>query len=320
VRQLLVVVIFVAFGSSLFLSPEARAWGCEGHQTVALVAQKHLNPHAFKVVNQILKGNPIDINLKRYCQPVSANLIVDAATWADDYRGENPNTGDWHFFDIPRGAAQENIDQYCPSSTSCVAAALKDQIAILQTAGADPQKKADALRFIIHFAGDIHQPLHCTTNNDRGANCVPVTYFNARPVLKDATKGNYSPNLHAVWDTNIIGRMAQGKTVDEFAAELDQQFQSKIASWQQEGIDFDGWAWESHQLAEQTSYGSLPMRIAIERPQPVKTCVDDHISERMFELNEQLESEYHAAATPVIQEQLAKAGLRLAMILNRIWP
>ena len=332
-KRFLIAAIFMAIILSVAATPSAHAWGCQGHQTIALIAEKHLDPNALAMVDKILKDNPVDPTLKRFCQPVSADLLADAATWADDYREDHPETEGWHFFDIPRGAKRHNLDQYCPASTSCITAALKAQIAILKTPGANPTAKATALRFVIHFAGDIHQPLHCTTNSDEGGNCVPVSFFGSAPQPKTVVSKHpgppyiphnvivYYPNLHQAWDSRIIGRIAEGETVDQFAAELDQQFKSKIAAWQHEGMIFDNWAWESHELAEKVSYGDLPVPIPIEPRVTVNSCGDNnHIDLRMLQLNEQLGADYQTAATPVVEEQLAKAGIRLSMILNQIWP
>jgi hypothetical protein len=309
----------VSLAALLFAAPEAKAWGCEGHQTVALIAKKHLNPRALAMVEKILTDNPIDPTLKRFCASEGLDPMADASSWADDYRTVDPNTAGWHFFDIPRGASRAGIAQFC-SSGGCVVSALEQQIEILRTPSGDPKKQADALRFVIHFAGDIHQPLHCSTNNDRGGNCVPVDYFGKHTNSTDAQTGAYSPNLHSVWDVDIVETIAKGETVDQFAAELDGQFQSQVGSWQKAGLNFDDWAWESHQEAEQTSYGGLPRKIKGESPVPVSTCLDDNnISARMLALHEDLEQPYQDAAGPVVREQLAKAGVRLAMILNQVW-
>jgi len=159
--------------AALVNSPQAFAWGCEGHQTVALIAKQNLNARALAKVNQILTANPVDPSLPRFCQPVATDPMEDASTWADDYRKGHPETGDWHFIDIPRCAAKGSYT--CEPVKSCVTVALAEQIKILQDSSSDPGVQANALRFIIHFAGDIHQPLHATTNNDRGGNCVPIT-------------------------------------------------------------------------------------------------------------------------------------------------
>jgi S1/P1 Nuclease len=316
--KLRVMFLLVLAALGLAGTPQAWGWGCEGHQTVALIAKAHLTPHALTMVEQILQANPIDPNLKRFCPEPSLDPMADSATWADDYRSVDPITEGWHFFDLPRGASQTNIDQFCDPTAGCVASALTAQIAVLKNPASAPTDRGNALRFVLHFAGDIHQPLHDSTNNDRGANCVPVTFFNEKPKLNGSA---YSPNLHAVWDTNMIENIAKGQSVTQFAAQLDQQFQSQEAAWQAEAINFDSWAWDAHELAETVAYGKLNKKIPIEAPVPINTCADDNnVGARMLKLNEKIDATYQAAAAPVIEEQLAKAGVRLAMILNQIWP
>ncbi|MGH9713926.1 MAG: S1/P1 nuclease [Candidatus Acidiferrales bacterium] len=316
--KLRAMFLLVVIALALAATPQARAWGCEGHETIALIAEKHLNSNALSMANQILTNNPIDPTLHRFCDNTGLDLMANSATWADDYRDKHPETAGWHFFDIPRGASKTNIDQFCDPTASCVAKALTDQVAVLKNPASTGADKGNALRFIIHFAGDIHQPLHDTTNNDRGANCVPVKFFNTKPV---ASGSSYKPNLHAVWDTDMIENLAKGQTVDQFAAALDQQFQSQVATWQAAGINFDDWAWDAHELAETVAYGKLNKKIPIETPVAINTCADDNnVGARMLKLKEKVDAKYQTAATPVIDEQLAKAGVRLAMILNQVWP
>jgi hypothetical protein len=326
-----VCIFFLAFGF-LVATPSAWAWGCEGHQIVALIAEKHLNPRAAKMSRQILVESPIDAALSRYCKQTGLDPFVDSSTWADDERSVKPDTGPWHFIDIPRGAPKGDLAQYCPPSTGCVLSALAAQVRILRDSTATAQARADALRFVIHLVGDIHQPLHDTTNDDMGGNCVPVTFFDRAPQEKNLQRESYSPNLHAVWDEGIIERFAppqdaQAPTPQQIADEIseadkiDADFHTRMSSWQSQPSDFAAWAWESHELAEEVAYGRLPQKIAIEPPRMVQSCADDdHISTRMLHLDERLADDYENATAPVVQEQLAKAGARLAALLNSIWP
>ena len=124
------------------------------------------------MVTQILHDNPIDPGLYRFCQPVATDPMVDAATWADDYRATHLDTAAIGISSTFRAAlpkahlTSRSRNELHHSRTRCA-----DQDSA--TPGSSPADQAIALRFIIHFAGDIHQPLHCTTNNDRGGNCVP---------------------------------------------------------------------------------------------------------------------------------------------------
>jgi hypothetical protein len=134
---------------------------------VALIAEQNLTPHALAMVKQILLDASIDSTLSRYCKDGGADPIADASTWADDIRTLRPETAPWHYIDIPLGTPQMEIVKFCALPESCVTQAILDQISALHSAGIDPQKKSEALRFLIHFVGDLHQPLHATTNNDQ---------------------------------------------------------------------------------------------------------------------------------------------------------
>jgi nuclease S1 len=322
-RRVRFIPFFVVLGAVIFFCApsSAWAWGCEGHQVVALIAERNLTPHALAIVKQILHDGPIDPNLSRYCKEGGADPMADASTWADDIRPLRPEAAPWHYIDIPLGTSHREIAKFCPLPESCVTRAITDEIALLHSPGIDPQKKADALRFLIHFVGDLHQPLHATTNNDQGGNCVPVAFFDALPQLRNPETESYAPNLHGVWDTNILAKATEGKTVEQVASELEESFRSKIARWKKGSADMNGWAWESYLLAQKVVYGKLPVRIPVESPQLVKSCVDDdHVSARMLKLDERLEQPYLDVAAPVVQQQLAKGGARLALLLNQLWP
>ncbi len=303
------------------LPAPARAWGCEGHQVVALLAEKHLTPHALAMAKKILAEGPIDPKLSRYCKEGGADPLADASTWPDDIRGLRPETPPWHYIDIPRGTKIRDLEKFCDPKESCVTHAIKDQLAILRSSEADPQKRGDALRFLIHFVGDVHQPLHAITNNDEGGNCVPVAFFDAQPQLRNPQTESYAPNLHGVWDTNILQRATTGKTVEQVADDLDQSFQSKISRWQKSPSNIDAWAWESYQLAMKKVYGKLPAPDPVEKPQRVTSCADDnHVSARVLKLNEQLQDAYQNMAVPIVRVRLAQSGARLAILLNQLWP
>jgi hypothetical protein len=288
---------------------------------VALLAEKHLTPHALAMAKKILAEGPIDPSLSRYCKEGGTDPLADASTWPDDIRGIRPEASPWHYVDIPLGTTRREVEKFCDPKESCVTRAITDQLAILRSSEADPQKRTDALRFLIHFVGDLHQPLHATTNNDQGGNCVPVAFFDALPQLRNPQTESYAPNLHGVWDTNILERATAGKTVDQVAADLDQSFRRQMARWQKGPADVDAWALESYRLAEKAAYGKLPVRIAAETPQPVATCADDdHISTRMLKLDERLTDPYQNMAVPIVRKRMAQAGARLALLLNQLWP
>ncbi|MDE3169908.1 MAG: S1/P1 nuclease [Acidobacteriota bacterium] len=310
--------------------PCARAWGCEGHQIIAYIAEAHLNPRARSAALKILSASPIDPSLSRYCQPRSTDPFVDASTWADDIRSVRPQTAAWHFIDIPRSAHRGSLAPYCPPATGCVVTALQAQLAILKNRKSSAAARADALRFIIHFLGDIHQPLHNATNNDLGGNCIPVEFLGKLPKETEPSRESFDPNLHWVWDVGIINRSAYPAVpatrrinfqdrARGIAAYLDRKYRAQISGWESQPIDFPSWAWESHSLADSVAYGKLPHPIPIEPPRSVNSCADDnHVALRTLRLHENLGYAYQTGATPVVEAQLAKAAARLAALLNSL--
>jgi hypothetical protein len=296
----------------LFWPTAARAWGCKGHQTVALIAEKHLTPEARQWVLKLLSENPIDPKLNRYCGGASRDAMADASTWADDVRGERKN-GPWHYIDIPRGSKRGPLEPFC-GQEGCVTRAISEQLVILKDLKADPAKRAEALRYIIHFVGDLHQPLHTTTNADEGGNCVPIKYFR-RNVHEH--NHSFSPNLHSLWDTAILERDAEGADPAEYAETLDAQFAADIEGWQKAGIHVDEWVWEGYDFAENVVYGELTPKIAIEPNVAVHSCSDDNnIGERLLRQNIVAGEAYQEKAAPVTEKRIAESGVRLAMILN----
>ena len=304
--------------SLLFLSAvttsSAFAWGCEGHQIVALIASQHLTDQARTAVYQLLKDHPIDPSLSRFCQPVASDSMVDAATWADDgKRGEK--TGTWHYLDIPRGVERADLMKFCtPVGESqngkdrpgCLLTGFQYEFDIVKDKNRPAAERATALRYVIHFVGDLHQPLHTTTNDDQGGNCTSVTLF------ADPKRGN----LHGVWDYGIIAHYLkeENQTPDQFATRLNQEFQSKGKHWLHERIDFGKWIWEGHHVAEKVTYDKLHPKLPVAPPENGPGCTAER--EKTTSLNIDIDTRYATAAMPVIERQLAKAGYRLADVLN----
>jgi len=301
----------------------ALGWGCEAHATIAYLAEKRLTANARKMVHELLEASPVDPRTPRSCHPTTPTILTEASTWADDVRRDNRSpfrrTGPWHYIDIPRGVSSGDPRRFCPARTGCVLTAIDEQIAVLRT-GRNARRRAEALRFVIHLVGDLHQPLHTSTNNDRGGNCVPVAYFRTEPRLSpNHTQDDaYRPNLHAIWDSDIIRRNLRRRDPVWFAQVIERRFQSQMAEWQRQPIDLNHWAWETHRVAEETVYGLLPTPIPVEPPGRETPCV--RMSERMLALNQRITKRYQKAAVAVVEEQLAKAAIRLAMVLNWLWP
>jgi hypothetical protein len=103
----------------------------------------------------------------------------------------------------------------------------------------------------------------------------------------------------------------------EFADTLDAAFEGSFAAWQQGGMQLDAWAWESHDHAAETAYGAFSKPVAIEPDVPVNACSDDNnIAQRMLHKHLVIGPAYRDQAASVVEERLAQAGIRLAMILN----
>jgi hypothetical protein len=328
--------LLIAWESALCLEvaafahpPAARSFGCEGHEIVALLAEKHLSDHARREVSALL--DPPDAmgrdekrssrrSRGRGCKADQLDAFARASLWADEIRARRPATAGWHFLDIPLGTRDaRQIEGFCGAS-GCVTRAIREQMAILSSEGARAAQRAEALRFVIHLVGDLHQPLHCATNNDRGGNCVPVEFF-GRESRRSPHSREYEPNLHSLWDSSILKRALGRRRVATFANVLEQRFHTQMEQWLEADFAPDAWAWESFELARSEAYGRLPVPVPVEKPEPVASCRDaNHVGERMASLHEEVSEPYQAAAAAVIDEQLAKAGARLALVLNQVWP
>lgn len=252
-----------AFVISLLMASNALGWGQEGHRVVATIAEAHLTPKAREKVQEILGVD---------------GSLAEVSTWVDEVRPSRPQTAPWHYIDIPLNASAIDLARDCPDG-DCVTAAISRFQVVLRDASSTPSAKNEALKFIVHFVADLHQPLHCEDNNDKGGNGLQVTFFDE------------NANLHSVWDTLLIERINPDAV--DYAAKLNATIKdSDIAAWEQ-GLVED-WALESHTVAQKVAYGMLPPR-----PKP------------------DLGTDYFQTAAPAVGLQLQRAGIRLAYILNQ---
>jgi S1/P1 Nuclease len=301
-------LLFSLLAATLFAA-STFAWGCKGHQAVALIAERHLTPEAREYLNALLKENPIDPELKRTWGVFAGSLLADGANWPDDIRGLRHN-GPWHYIDIPRRAPRQPLDAYC-GDAGCVTRAIAEQLAILKNPHADPQLRAEALRYVTHFVGDLHMPLHASDNNDSGGSCTPVEFLGKAPEMRNHS---YVPNLHLIWDTSILEHAMNDADSESIAETLERKFQKNFAAWEKAGIDVERWTWESHDLAEALAYGKLRPKDPVENAAQTHSCSD--VGERLLRMHFRVDEKYQKASAPVAEKRVAQAGIRLAMILN----
>lgn len=165
----------VVFVCVVALVRTAYAWGSEGHQTVALLAQAQLTPKARIEVERLLALEP-------------GSRLSSVSTWADEHR--NPATAAWHYVNFPRGTCEYDSERDCPGG-KCVVGAIEAQAKVLGYDASD-ERRLLALKYLVHFVADVHQPLHAGYQDDRGGNSYQLQAF---------MRGS---NLHAVWDTGLI--------------------------------------------------------------------------------------------------------------------
>jgi hypothetical protein len=269
------------------LPTPARALGPEGHRLVGDIASQHLAPAAAAAVAQLLRYD-------RLADGAYSNrkTLGEIASWADeikDYKWGKLR-GTWHYDDMPI-CETPDPGKYC--KTNCASKRLEEQIALLGNAGAPLRRRNEALKWVVHLIGDIHQPLHAANNHDNGGNRVEVAFFGERDNPPYGTI-----KLHAIWDVHIVQRLLseQGGERQFLAAPIPD---ADKAAWRRGSIA--DWIAESHALAKTVVYPALPGGFA---------C-GQKISGILV-----IGEDYYSKAAPILASQMRKAGVRLARILN----
>ena len=282
---ILVRSVWLAALLALLSAGPALPWGQEGHSIVAEIAQRRVSPQVNNKINALLGSELPALKSAQFS-------LASVASWADDYLHLNHNeTRNWHFVDIPYDRDFYNAAADCkldPQYGDCVVNALARSRNTLADCTKPVAERAMALKFVVHFVGDIHQPLHDTTGinpdtaaDDLGGNFILVTFMD-----KDNKPQN--SNLHKVWDTDLIMR----KVYDwgDYVRWLEINWlPGKDVAALQAGDAVD-WAQDAHKAAQIVVYNFRP----------------DHV----------IDEEYYKDAIPVVDRQLALAGLRLARVLN----
>jgi nuclease S1 len=227
--------------------------------------------------------------------------LVAASTWADDIVAQRPETGPWHFVNIPEAEAAYSASRDCPGD-ACTVAQVARWRAVLAAPeavpGAPPGRRAEALKFLVSLVADLHQPLHAACrplgprrhvrqsavpcgadpHGDRGADELKVRF------------GDLGVSLHHVWDHELFyGETGTLSAVaDRLAAEVTSGQRREWASG-----TVEDWVNQTHALAREVAYGLLPKgpRVVI----PLR---------------------YEAEARKTVELQMKRAGVRLAAVLT----
>ena len=260
-RQVSGVQVLVVLLAAVSWPRPCLAWGHEGHQIIALIAEHYMTDSAKAKATALLDGSGIDV----------------IASWADEYRTQHRETAPWHYIDCPLAEPKIDMARDCPQG-DCVVAKTEQFLATLRLTTSTQAARAEALRFVLHFVGEVHQPPHDEDNGDKGGNTRYVVFE------------RHPDNLHWIWDTGLLERINRDPAA--LAAELESRITSgDQAEWQKGSIE--DWAMEGHRLAQTIAYRNLTN----ENPDPITP-------------------EHERQAEPVIELQLEKAGVRLAHLLN----
>ena len=262
--------------SSLFLllvSFNAQAWGWDGHRLVCAMAQAKLTPEAKVMVDtllvegQALKGGRVS--------------FAESCLWPDDVKYSNhKGTYEQHFINVPDEALTVDLVRDC-AALNCIATGIQRALIYLSRpagSGREKARRAAALRFLGHFIGDLHQPLHIGNASDWGGNKITVLW-----------QGKET-NLHALWDYGMLESMGI-----KYPDSLDFLLSVEKTSEHEQLID---WFNESLSLARTNAYSNAQGNIITS--------------------GDSLGSDYLERNKPVLIARLVLASERLATILNEI--
>lgn len=278
--------LFPSLLSILFLSVSAFPWGKVGHETIAYIAEHNLSPEILAKIKPLLGG----MNME------------EAAVWADLYKGSHRNTAPWHYMDLRVGenVGLNNVEAAkSQNQGNNVLYQLEKNIQLLKMPGIGLQDRQKSLWFVIHFMGDIHMPLHVGDDNDAGGNGKKVRFFS--PASR-SNRGHVT-NLHSLWDNLIEIKAAEDSKT------LGQELAGKITPAERRewltgtstplsASTVEKWAFESYTIAKTVIY-------------PGMGTISDSVTV--------LKRDYHARMRPVVDEQIEKAGVRLAKVLEEVF-
>ncbi len=253
-------------GVLLIVSVILISWGVTGHRTVGRIAENHLSANAKTAVKELLGDAS----------------LADVSTWADEVRNqpEYRHTGSWHFLNLPLGLSYPEFEKQVEGmSQENVYSALLNEEHILSDKTTTREQKTEALKFIVHFVGDLHQPMHISRAEDKGGNTIQLNYE------------GMGTNLHSLWDTKLLEH--QGLTYEQLADQYDHASPEQIRQWQNDPLM--KWIWESYEISS---------RLYAEIDAMKSRTIDDN---------------YYQAHIAIIRERIEKAGIRLAGVLNQLF-
>lgn len=263
---------------TLAVSP-AFAWSALGHRMVGALAERHLTPAAERQVHALLAGeaNP---------------SLAGVATWADELRASNPEsfrtTSRWHYINTPEGDCHYVPPRDCPDG-QCVIGAIEAQRRILADASQPLAARRDALKFLVHFIGDAHQPMHANHHPDKGGNDYQISLrTDIAPeayARKNYVDGVMGTNLHAVWDYYILA--SRRLDLSAYTARLDALPWPPVTTPISEP---EAWAAESCRLID---------------------------ARGLYPAQHRLDSAYLDAMRPLAEQRVRQAAWRLAEVLNQ---
>ena len=263
----------------LVIAAPVVAWSALGHKLVGELAQRHLNRQASAEVKRLLAGEP---------DPTLAGV----ATWADTMRDREPDrfkqTSRWHYVNFPSGDCNYVPERDCKNG-ECVIAAIEAQRRILADRSQPLAARRDALRFIVHFVGDVHQPLHASNHADKGGNDFQVslrTDIEPEAYARDRYVGGVmGTNLHSVWDFYVLAE--RRLDLDAYADELDRQ--PWPPALDRSAVGPAAWAGESCRLIE---------------------------TRQLYPAGHKMDRSYPDAQRALAEQRIRVAAYRLATLLN----
>jgi hypothetical protein len=246
-----------------------------------------------RVVGQVADEHLSDSAASATSRIMGSSSLGDVANWMDQVRGtsEGKSMKPWHY---------DSVEVCSPSPATClndncasrrIAWAIETLRTEQGTTETDRQTQLKALRVLVHLVGDVHQPLHAAENDDGGGNAV--TLKNRRCVDYKTGK-TVRCKLHSYWDNSLVKKAQGQRTEREFVESLAMMNVSSDG-------DSSSWVRESNELAKTKVHTYDGFACGIGNNTVVIT------------------TDYDNTAVPLVKEQLAKAGARLAAVLNAIY-